>query len=100
MLSVKLYFHSRSILKAKEDVCMIQETKIRELAYQIWESEGRPQGRAKRHWELACELAESEVDGYIPPVTRVRPLDAIEQQEPEVQPVKKRARKPKEILKN
>jgi len=79
---------------------MIHENKIRELAYQIWESEGRPQGRAVRHWELACELAESEVDGYIPPVTRVSPLDAIEQQEPEVVPVKKRARKPKEILKN
>jgi len=79
---------------------MLQENKIRELAYQIWESEGKPQGRAVRHWELACELAESEIDGYVPPVTRVNPLDAIEQQEPEVQPVKKRARKAKEPLKN
>jgi len=79
---------------------MIQEHKIRELAYQIWESEGKPQGRAVRHWELACELAESEIDGYIPPVTRVNPLDAIDQQEPEVIPVKKRARKAKEPLKN
>lgn len=79
---------------------MIQENKIREMAYQIWENEGRPQGRATRHWELACELAESEVDGYIPPVTRARPLDAIEQQEPESLPVKKRTRKPKESLKN
>ncbi|RYY76459.1 MAG: DUF2934 domain-containing protein [Gammaproteobacteria bacterium] len=77
-----------------------QENKIRELAYQIWESEGKPHGRAKTHWELACELAESEVDGYIPPVTRVNPLDAIEQQEPEVAPVKKRVRKTKESLKN
>jgi hypothetical protein len=79
---------------------MIQEHKIRELAYQIWESEGKPQGRAVRHWELACELAESEIDGYIPPVTRVNPLDAIDQQEPEAIPVKKRARKAKEPLKN
>jgi hypothetical protein len=79
---------------------MIHENKVRELAYQIWESEGRPQGRSKRHWELACELVETEIDGYIPPVTKVRPLDAIEQQEPEALPVKKRARKPKEILKN
>jgi hypothetical protein len=79
---------------------MIQENKIRELAYQIWESEGKPQGRAVRHWELACELAESEIDGYIPAVTRVNPLDAIEQQEPELKPVKKRARKAKEPLQN
>jgi hypothetical protein len=77
-----------------------QENKIRELAYQIWESEGKPQGRAVRHWELACELAETEIDGYVPPVTKVNPLDAIELQEPEVAPVKKRVRKVKESLKN
>lgn len=79
---------------------MLQENKIRELAYQIWESEGKPNGRATRHWELACELAETEIDGYIPPVSRTRPLDAIEQQEPEDLPVKKRTRKAKEPLKN
>ena len=79
---------------------MVHENKVRELAYQIWESEGKPQGRAIRHWELACELAESEVDGYIRPVTQINPLDAIEQQEPEELPVKKRVRKVKESLKN
>ncbi|AYF86749.1 MULTISPECIES: DUF2934 domain-containing protein [unclassified Pseudomonas] len=35
------------------------EARIRELAYQIWESEGCPQGQATRHWELACILAET-----------------------------------------
>ena len=79
---------------------MVHENKVRELAYQIWESEGKPQGRAIRHWELACELAESEVDGYIRPVTQINPLDAIEQQEPEELPVKQRVRKVKESLKN
>ena len=88
------------MLKSQEEINMIHENKIRELAYQIWESEGKPQGRARKHWELACELAESEVDGYIPPVTRINPLDAIEQQEPEELPVKKRTRKTKEPLKN
>ncbi len=35
------------------------EARIRELAYQIWEAEGCPEGQAMRHWELACVLAES-----------------------------------------
>lgn len=30
---------------------------IRELAYQIWESEGRPEGEAERHWEMALKLS-------------------------------------------
>jgi hypothetical protein len=62
---------------------MIHENKIRELAYQIWESEGKPAGEEARHWRLACELAETEIDGYIQPITQVKPLDAIDQQEPE-----------------
>ncbi len=62
---------------------MNREEKVSELAYQIWEVEGKPHGEASRHWQMACELAESEIDGYIPPVTPLNPLDAIEQQEPE-----------------
>ena len=56
--------------------------KVSELAYQIWEVEGKPDGEASRHWKMACELAESEIEGYIPPITLINPLDAIEQQEP------------------
>lgn len=37
------------------------ENRVREFAYQIWESEGRPYGQAARHWEMAQKLAESEV---------------------------------------
>jgi len=37
----------------------INEERIREFAYQIWQSEGKPHGHAKRHWEMACKLAES-----------------------------------------
>ncbi len=29
------------------------EKRIREFAYQIWESEGRPDGHEERHWEMA-----------------------------------------------
>ena len=61
---------------------MVHPDKVRELAYQIWESEGKPQGEATRHWKLACDLAETEIDGYIPPVTQVHPLEPIDQQEP------------------
>ena len=34
----------------------ISEQCIREYAYQIWESEGRPIGQASRHWDMACKL--------------------------------------------
>jgi hypothetical protein len=38
----------------------VDEKRIREFAYQIWESEGRPEGQEARHWEMACKLAEAE----------------------------------------
>lgn len=34
------------------------EQRVKEFAYQIWESEGRPVGHEYRHWEMACKLAE------------------------------------------
>ena len=36
------------------------DKRIREFAYQIWESEGQPSGQEKRHWEMARKLAEAE----------------------------------------
>jgi hypothetical protein len=36
------------------------DKRIREFAYQIWESEGKPAGQEKRHWEMACKLVEAE----------------------------------------
>lgn len=36
------------------------EQRIRELAYDIWVSEGRPDGESERHWEMASKLAEAE----------------------------------------
>lgn len=35
----------------------LNENRIRDLAYQIWESEGRPDGHASRHWNIACRMA-------------------------------------------
>lgn len=36
------------------------EKRIRDFAYQIWESEGKPSGHDERHWEMARKLAEAE----------------------------------------
>ncbi|WP_347900503.1 DUF2934 domain-containing protein [Pseudomonas purpurea] len=36
------------------------EKRVREFAYQIWESEGKPEGQEARHWEMAHKLAEAE----------------------------------------
>ena len=40
----------------KENFLTINESRVRELAYQIWEAEGRPAGEDKRHWQLALRL--------------------------------------------
>ncbi|PCC99849.1 DUF2934 domain-containing protein [Halopseudomonas pelagia] len=39
------------------------EQRVRELAYQLWENEGRPEGKTEEHWALARELVESESHG-------------------------------------
>jgi hypothetical protein len=36
------------------------EKRIRQFAYEIWESEGKPEGHEARHWEMARKLAEAE----------------------------------------
>ena len=36
------------------------ERRVRERAYRIWEEEGRPNGRADTHWEMARELVAIE----------------------------------------
>lgn len=36
------------------------EHRIREFAYQIWESEGKPDGHGERHWDMACKLAAAQ----------------------------------------
>lgn len=37
-----------------------EEQRIREFAYQIWQSEGCPEGQEERHWTMARKLAEAE----------------------------------------
>lgn len=39
-----------------------QQQQIQELAYQLWEQEGRPEGRDREHWEQARRQLEGEAD--------------------------------------
>ena len=51
----------------------INEHQIREFAYQIWESEGKPEGHGQRHWDMACKLAATQ--------TNATPLDVMDTQD-------------------
>lgn len=38
----------------------VSEEKIREIAHQLWEEAGRPEGQADHHWYKAIELASAK----------------------------------------
>ena len=44
------------------------DKRVREFAYQIWESEGKPERQEARHWEMARKLAEAEALAPAKPV--------------------------------
>jgi hypothetical protein len=44
-----------------------REREIRELAYQLWESEGSPEGRDEEFWHRAKERIEAETQSSYPP---------------------------------
>jgi hypothetical protein len=44
-----------------------REQRTRERAYRMWESEGRPEGRAEQYWNRAQELIEDENQSAYPP---------------------------------
>lgn len=39
---------------------MNDEERVRQRAYELWEQEGKPEGRENAHWEQACREIESE----------------------------------------
>jgi hypothetical protein len=43
------------------------EMRIRELAYRLWEVEGRREGRDDEYWNRAQELIEDEAKSAYPP---------------------------------
>lgn len=61
-----------------------KEHHIRQLAYDIWQSEGCPEGQDARHWEMACKLVEAQGGTGTPTVkpagktrkTANKPVDA------------------------
>lgn len=42
------------------------EERVRAVAYSLWLSEGRPDGRAEAHWLKASELVNAEANGKVP----------------------------------
>lgn len=40
-----------------------KEQRIREFAYEIWQTEGCPEGQGERHWEMARKLVEAQDSG-------------------------------------
>jgi hypothetical protein len=38
----------------------LDEKRISDFAYYIWQSEGEPEGEEERHWEMGRKLAETE----------------------------------------
>jgi hypothetical protein len=44
----------------------LDETKVRELAYQLWEKEGRQSGKYADYWHAAEQLLADENQGQVP----------------------------------
>lgn len=60
-----------------------RDDEIRVRAYQLWEEEGRPDGRAEQHWFTAKEalaVEENQDNTYLPLDTGTdsEPIEAIE----------------------
>jgi hypothetical protein len=43
------------------------EARIQKRAYEMWEAEGRPEGKADMYWHRAKELIEDESQSAYPP---------------------------------
>lgn len=63
-----------------------EEKRVREFAYQIWESEGKPEGHEARHWEMARKLVEAEA------LAPTKPKAAKAKPKPKAQPAAKAAK--------
>lgn len=60
------------------------ELRVREVAHQLWESEGRPEGQSEKHWNLALRLVEADDSSAHPHTKRsVDPSEKTGDTEPE-----------------
>lgn len=51
----------------KDTLVIDQEERKRLIAYQLWEDEGRPEGKAEEHWDKACLVVMSIAEGEAAP---------------------------------
>ncbi|GGU83037.1 hypothetical protein GCM10009504_44400 [Pseudomonas laurentiana] len=72
----------------------VEEKRIKEFAYLIWESEGKPDGQEHRHWEMARKLAEAEA---LAPKSKPRKPQAAASAPPRAEPAS--AAKPEAVKK-
>ena len=49
---------------------MSREQTVRDVAYAIWEAEGKPQGRDAAHWQQAEARVAASLSGGKPPATK------------------------------
>tara|TARA_R100000656_G_scaffold87138_1_gene63296 strand:- start:501 stop:704 length:204 start_codon:yes stop_codon:yes gene_type:complete len=55
---------------------MQNSQEIRELAYYLWISEGKPDGQANKHWQMAIKLAAEQRRGRAEDKTSTDPSEA------------------------
>jgi len=65
----------------QETQAQSRDERIGALAYQIWEEEGRPDGRSEVHWYVACEMIDAEDAAAEPLPTWLNKQDAKPQAE-------------------
>jgi hypothetical protein len=58
-------------------MAQVDEEKVRELAYQLWEQNGSPEGRDEEFWQAAEKLLANEADPVSDNSTTDLPLAAI-----------------------
>lgn len=62
---------------------MPNEHEIRELAYYLWISEGKPTGQSDKHWQLATKMAAEQKNGRPESRRSTDPSEAKRTTEPE-----------------
>ncbi len=61
---------------------MPNEHEIRDIAYYLWLSEGKPQGQSERHWQTATKMAAEQKNGRAGKKTSTDPSEAKGETEP------------------
>ncbi len=59
-----------------------RKQRIEQLAHEIWEAEGRPDGQSARHWAMAERLTDAEIRAAEQSGTPVKPLHPRQEPDP------------------